>query len=130
LKVKVYLKSRDKPEAKVFLELDATRSEQHLFENPAMDEVPDKGQPVRTCAPNLTYHAIEAAFQSGVFYAKHRVRTNLHTRLLAFGWEGNLENPIPFAVATTVAIYEAIAGIRDYTETDLSGWDVVAIERE
>ena len=95
-----------------------------------MEQVPDKSQPISKNLPFVTYVAIEGAFKSGAFYAKHRVGCkSLAVELLSFGMEGNVENVIPFAVATTVAIYDAIAGIRDYTENDLSGWDVVSIVR-
>lgn len=131
MKIRVHLKSSSDNQAKVFILLEAAISKNFIFENPAMDKVADKEQPVKQSIPNLTYNGIEAAFRSGVFYARHRIKTDaIFAKLLSFGWEGNVENSIPFAVATTVAIYDAIAGIRSYTVNDLSGWEVVSVERE
>jgi len=130
VKIRVQLRKGQEPGAKVFVLVDARALDSRfLFENASMASVPDKDQPVSPSLPYLTYHAIEAAFQSGAFYARHRARVNgLAVGLLSFGWEGPVENAVPFAVATTVAIYEAVAGIRDYTATDLSGWEVVSVE--
>ena len=132
MKIKVHLRNPHDGAAQVFVVIDASAEQgRFVFENPAMKQVVNKDQPVKTSCPNLTYDAIESAFQSGAFYARHRVKAKaLFARLLSFGWEGKVENAIPFAVATTVAIYEAVAGIRDYTEKDLSGWEVVTVERE
>jgi len=107
-----------------------SKDEYKIF-NPAMQGVQNQDEPLTPKVPTLTFNAVEAAFKSGVFFAKHRVKAKaFHVKLLSFSMEGNVQDPIPFAVATTVAIYEATAGIRDYTEKELSGWEVVSVERQ
>jgi hypothetical protein len=36
---------------------------------------------------------------------------------------------LPFAVATTIAIYDVVAGIRNYDEKELYDWKVLSVER-
>ena len=111
--------------------MDATAASDYLFVNTAMRHIRNKNQPVSSKHPLLTFNAIEAAHLSGAFYAKHRIGAKaLNVELLSFHAEGSVENAIPFAVATTVALYDAVSGIRDYTEAELAVWEVFKLERE
>ncbi len=132
-KVKVCIQKRDDPKTRVSVTLNADVSEaQFSFRYPTMKMVFDKSQPLSPNFPYVTYAAIQAAVESGTFYARHKVHAKtLAIELVAFDMEGNVENVLPFAVATTVAIYDAVGGIKSYTEEDLeAGWDVVGIERQ
>ena len=131
MKVSATIVSRRDPKAKVRIALNATAAQKYSFVNTAMRSIRNKNQPILSKNLLLTFHAIEAAHISGVFYAKHRIGAKaLTVELISFYADGPVENSIPFAVATTVAIYDAVFGIRDYTEADLSGWDVLSLERE
>src|SRR5882672_2012440 len=131
-KVRVHLQKRDDPKAQVSVTVDANVSKENfVFLYPTMNRIIDKKQPLSPKFPNVTYGAIRAAVESGALYARHRVNaTSLSVELLSFEMEGNVSDVIPFAVATTIAIYDAIAGIRSYTEKDLEAhWDVVSVDR-
>jgi hypothetical protein len=115
---------------RVFVALDAIAADEYAFQNSAMAGVLDKMRLFLAQYPFVTYGAIEGAWMSGVFHAKHRLkRKAFKVELLSFGFEGDVENATPFAVATTVAIYNAIGGISDYSDKDLpTEWSVTKVE--
>ena len=119
------------PNARVFVTLDATISDEMDVQFPmAPVDIPARKLPLIAGRPHLNHVAIEAACTSAAFYARHRLKANVSVRLLGYRAEGDVENPMPFAVATTVAIYVAVSEIRDFTAGELEGWEVVSATRE
>ncbi len=128
-KVRVHLEKRGDPATQLIAFLDAAVSDTFLFRYPTM-RVFDKKQPLSPRHPFVTYEAIQAAVESGAFYARHKAKVNgLSIELTSFETKGNIDDVIPFSVATTVAIYNVVANNRDCDENELYDWKVLSVER-
>jgi len=129
-KITVYLHRPENPRITFAATFDVEPAERFSFRFSALKNVLDKTVPIPGLnGPNITYNAVESAIQSGAFYARHKAQIkSCSVDLIAFSLSGHTADVMPFAVATTVAVYEAIRRLRQYTANELSGWKVVSLQ--
>jgi hypothetical protein len=128
-KVKIHLGKSGDQVAQLIAVFDVAVSDAFAFYFPTM-KVLDKKLPLSPLFPSVTYEAIQATVESGAFYARHKANAKgLSVELTSFEMKGNISDPLPFAVATTIAIYDVVAGIRNYDEKELYDWKVLSVER-
>ena len=132
MKTKTEIVNPSDSRQQVTVVLDATTSEEpQVFHNTAAESLSDIGEPIVRGSPYLTHQAVESACMSGAFYARHKLDVaGVAVELISYIATEGVENALPFTVAATIGICEAIAGPTEFSEKEMWGWRLLRVERQ